>query len=1038
MVDKQEPYRDPEHIPYENSIREDINNGFVDNISESLATWLRSKQWGLDVRESLALAVEWFSKMKNETPRGTYPTFDDLKKAFPNGDGGKSIYAVLDSQRWYYYKNGAWQDGGVYQIPAIDAAKMDQIGQYLDNLSRNNLVPNAKFQNGLINNVVPSVTGVQLSKTNMDGTTWATAKSPSGEVNNQGLGVIVPRVNTKGQPVIGTGTYKIGFRLFTPSAEKLKVTLIPRKDNGDWLPSFEVGTVETEAQDMTQVTNSAHIDVTGEEKDFLIMVWNTDGEPVDFSATGFSAIKQDVVAAGSSLESGYAGNINYGNIAKNTFFTDDKYPWQSTNTDIALKNEVLGFKHWLHVSTGGHPDQSVTYAPPTNSSLVEAVLANDLSGSLIFKFTQAGVIDIHVIYLDASGKVLDDIIMNTVKSLDLNRTIKTGFTIPRVNRPDLSRVILTLKDHYSAAMDFYITELTLYPAQLEKPDRLSRNIVPDPDLKTAAAYWQPVDGGGYAIVSKLNRRWIKYACSAAQKKPTSRVEYRYNNEETTNDDFRIYTQTIRADVMVETSGTYVFRGASYDRNNVKVRDYTVRTLPLKANTINHIEVRMPRMLPDEFTFGIGICSDDASDLIYYIANLQVEAEINEQTVSDAEIESRSGLPRIDVTAPRLPKDRDDKVNVTFSYSGNGIKSDSYAVMGIQGDSSAAYDKKNYKFKLYVDSDHTTKTSIKPKPDWLPIKNVTLKANWVDQTHALNIVCAKLFADITATRKNMPDELSTAGMFGEIQGFPVSFFINGIYRGLYTFNTNKDEDLFGFGNVPINAGVLEAQNGFKDNGFGKPTIVITDDIKTNPNADMEVQVGKTTVEFQAATNRLAQFVSQSDDATFHDKFSQYLDLEAVLDFLIFFQVAELSDSYDKNIEYTTYDGNIWLPIPYDLDSTFGLNWDGKTEFDPETDMFATGLTNKDFNNFKINKLLNRTLNAFKPEIKARYQELRSTVLTQDRVINMFSEFMNEVGEFDYAREADRWPGIPSKFFTFQKVRSNIIKRFKVSDFIFSKF
>ena len=61
-------------------------------------------------------------------------------KAFPNGDGGKSIYAVLDSQRWYYYKNGAWQDGGVYQIPAIDAAKMDQIGQYLDNLSRNNIL----------------------------------------------------------------------------------------------------------------------------------------------------------------------------------------------------------------------------------------------------------------------------------------------------------------------------------------------------------------------------------------------------------------------------------------------------------------------------------------------------------------------------------------------------------------------------------------------------------------------------------------------------------------------------------------------------------------------------------------------------------------------------------------------------------------------------------------------------------------------------------------------------------------------------------
>lgn len=60
MVEQQEPYRDPEHIPYENYIREDIQHGFVDNISESLATWIRRQQWGLDVRESLALAVEWY------------------------------------------------------------------------------------------------------------------------------------------------------------------------------------------------------------------------------------------------------------------------------------------------------------------------------------------------------------------------------------------------------------------------------------------------------------------------------------------------------------------------------------------------------------------------------------------------------------------------------------------------------------------------------------------------------------------------------------------------------------------------------------------------------------------------------------------------------------------------------------------------------------------------------------------------------------------------------------------------------------------
>lgn len=244
-------------------------------------------------------------------------------------------------------------------------------------------------------------------------------------------------------------------------------------------------------------------------------------------------------------------------------------------------------------------------------------------------------------------------------------------------------------------------------------------------------------------------------------------------------------------------------------------------------------------------------------------------------------------------------------------------------------------------------------------------------------------------------------------------------------------------MFGFGDVPTNAGVLEAQNGFTDKGFGKPTIVITDDITTNPDADLEVQVGTTTPEFQAATNRLAQFVSQSDDATFHDQFSQYLDLEAVIDFIIFYQVAECSDSYIKNIEYTTYDGKIWLPIPYDLDSTWGLNWDGKTIFDPEMDMLNTGLTSKNFDNFKLNTLINRTLKAFKPEIKARYAQLRTSVLTPDKVTSMFEEFMDSIGTNVYAKELSRWPNIPSTFLDFKTLRSNIIKRFKVSDFIFSK-
>lgn len=102
------------------------------------------------------------------------------------------------------------------------------------------------------------------------------------------------------------------------------------------------------------------------------------------------------------------------------------------------------------------------------------------------------------------------------------------------------------------------------------------------------------------------------------------------------------------------------------------------------------------------------------------------------------------------------------------------------------------------------------------------------------------------------------------------------------------------------NVPSNAGVLEAQNHFTDKGFGKPTMFITVVITANPVADMEVQVGTTTPVFQAATNRLAQLFSQSVDALFHDQFSQYQSLEAVIDFLIFTQVSVCRVSYIKNM------------------------------------------------------------------------------------------------------------------------------------------
>lgn len=57
-------YRDPTHI--NSKVQDAIENGKKDNISETLAKWVRQKKYGIDVRESLARFILWISVLVNK------------------------------------------------------------------------------------------------------------------------------------------------------------------------------------------------------------------------------------------------------------------------------------------------------------------------------------------------------------------------------------------------------------------------------------------------------------------------------------------------------------------------------------------------------------------------------------------------------------------------------------------------------------------------------------------------------------------------------------------------------------------------------------------------------------------------------------------------------------------------------------------------------------------------------------------------------------------------------------------------------------
>ena len=142
---------------------EDVDPNKLHQISE-LTEWMRTKGKGSDVREIIAQLFErtWLEGTKegnanlevaqargnyetlsnrlsaiihqiqnvtSGSPKGVYDNLAALKAAKPNGDSG--IYVTKDNGHWYYY-NGGWQDGGVYQSTSIDLKLKDFSPELLD------------------------------------------------------------------------------------------------------------------------------------------------------------------------------------------------------------------------------------------------------------------------------------------------------------------------------------------------------------------------------------------------------------------------------------------------------------------------------------------------------------------------------------------------------------------------------------------------------------------------------------------------------------------------------------------------------------------------------------------------------------------------------------------------------------------------------------------------------------------------------------------------------------------------------------------
>lgn len=371
-----------------------------------------------------------------------------------------------------------------------------------------------------------------------------------------------------------------------------------------------------------------------------------------------------------------------------------------------------------------------------------------------------------------------------------------------------------------------------------------------------------------------------------------------------------------------------------------------------------------------------------------------------------------------------------KKPVAFKFLANGNTITGYLNFDIQGDSSRSYPKTNFKIKLYTDAEGKNKLKVKMHSSWSKSSNYNLKANWIDATHARNIVNARLIKDaVSVTPLENPGQtkkiLSTEGL-GQIDGFPIELYFNDGYHGLYTLNTKKDEATFGMDSKDATNEVLSTELGKKD---------ITDSTK----AIIDGKNWSTEIHDVASDNvksnlvKFLNFIEQSNDVDFRANLKNYIDVSSVINLILFGWLSQEYDFYSKSELFATWnDGGYWYLIPYDLDSTWGLLWDGsdvvpnrddfdlsKIFSDPQTAWAASA---------NDNKFQQRVIKLFKPEIKKQGQLLRSTVWSTPNIIASFKAFIDEVPTFAYQRDQEKWTTIPSiKTTDFKQIQSAVIQR-----------
>lgn len=413
------------------------------------------------------------------------------------------------------------------------------------------------------------------------------------------------------------------------------------------------------------------------------------------------------------------------------------------------------------------------------------------------------------------------------------------------------------------------------------------------------------------------------------------------------------------------------------------------------------------------------------------------AGIKMENPSDFSKDSHIELPipriaaQVRLYAPKLPATKQDDIEAEIEYNdkdGNYFRKP--VILNAQGSSSMGYYVKNMAIDINDDSeikfgDFPTQNSFHLKKYYIDaFRGQCIVGYWLmEQVYKSHSIGQQYPYEYSYSNESTTDSLGDVkkdfftGAKCHPDGFPiVIIWVNSktneeTWMGVYTWNLKKSKEVYFADKKKAKNIILDGDMWgtlFKGTpqwtSFEVRNPKSLKDIDENKyDGDNPKELSNTDIlskEVKEHITRLSQAYTELNKSKTKETFEKYFMPRPFIDYWLTSQVLYNLDGFGKNWIWCTWDGNLWTPTMYDVDSIFGAHWNG-TYVVPGSD--------KNFGNWNVLYLDS----LYADEIKLRYRELRDkNVFSVSNICSLLDKWINSIGYDNYKKEFEKYNDTPS--------------------------